>query len=546
MKKIIFIAAVLFLGSCSVAPKKEKTTNSKLVVGIVVDQMRYDYLTRFESKYGTDGFKRLMNDGFNCHEHHYSYMPTFTGPGHASIFSGTTPKTHGIIANDWYDKTIKKSIYCVEDSLVKGVGGKNEDRSPRNMLVTGLGDQIKLQTSNKGKSIGISIKDRAAILPAGKLADAAYWFKGGKDGNFVSSTYYMTDLPNWVNDFNAKELPKSYLSQNWETILPIDQYTESSIDNNPNENSLKKGHDPVFPYNLSELFPDYGYDLIKKIPFGNNLLVDFAKEVILNENLGKDDVMDFLSVSFSSTDYVGHNYGPKSVEIEDTYIRLDKSIAELLAFLDKEVGKNQYTVFLTADHGVAQIPQDLMDQGVEVGYYSESDILESVDNKLVAIYNQENLIESFSNFQFFINHDLVNSLNLDAELIEKQILAASLEIKSVKSGLTRRDLLSENYSYGVNQKVQKGWNTLASGDVALIMEPGWLPDGYAKNGGSSHGSPWAYDTHVPLLFFGVGINNGSTLVKTEVEDIVPTISAAIGVQAPMGSTGLTINDVVAK
>ena len=549
MRFLISFLSIVFLLSCSVKNESKEDLSlekqPKLIVGIVVDQMRYDYLTRFESKYSENGFKKLMRDGFHCDEHHFSYMPTFTGPGHASVFSGTTPEIHGIIANDWYDRKLKREVYCAEDSTVVSVGvdSKKEKRSPRNMLVTSLGDQIKMATSYKGKSIGLSIKDRSAIFPAGKMADGAFWFNGGDEGKFITSTYYMEQLPKWVVDFNALKKPEEYLSQNWETLLPIEQYTESNPDMNTYEKGLVKGEDPVFPYDLKALKEKKGYSLIKTVPFGDDLLVDFAKAAIEGEELGQDSIMDWLTVSFSSPDYIGHKFGPRSIEVEDTYLRLDLNIADLINYLDEKVGKGEYVIFLTADHGAAQVPQELMDNGVEVGYYSSKEILVNVNAVLKSKFGADNLIESFSNFQFFLNRDAMKKNGLEMNVVCKTIVAASVKEPSVKSGMIRRDLERNQYTDRVEQTVQKGWNTKRSGDVALIMEPGWISN-YYEHGGTTHGSPWAYDTHVPLLFYGYGVDPGYTNEKTSVEDIVPTVAAIIGVQPPMGCTGVAIDDVL--
>lgn len=548
MKKIILLAVVGIIAACSSRPKtKAKTVDSpKLVIGIIIDQMRYDYLTRYASKYGENGFKKLMNSGFNGREHHFSYMPTYTGPGHASVFTGTTPETHGIIANDWYDKQSKKYVYCAEDTLVKSVGGDfaNENRSPRNLIVTTLADQIKLKSNGRGKSIGISIKDRGAILPAGKMGDAAYWYKGGTDGLMISSTYYMNDLPTWVKEFNAQKLPGKYLNQNWETLLPISEYTESHGDNSPYEHGIIKGKAPVFPYDLRAGQKEHGLSLLKEVPFGNDYLLAFAKATIDGEGLGQDSVMDFLSVSFSSPDYIGHDYGPNSIEVEDTYLRLDNNLAELIDFLDDRVGKDAYVLFLTADHGAAQVPQELKDQGAEVGYYSDSVILANANAHLLEKYGKSNLIESYSNFQFFLNHEVLLNNKRSSHEVSKEALKVSLKVPGVKSGLLANDLETKDFSNGVNGYVQKGWNMQRSGDVTLIMEPGWLSNKYEHKGGTGHGSPWAYDTHVPLLIYGYGVRSGHTMRKTWVEDIVPTISSIIGVQPPMGCSGATIPEVL--
>ena len=556
MKYIAVLFLVVTLFSCECKNDKVSSTKSsnnmqkmaspKLVIGIVVDQMRYDYLTRFESKYSKNGFKKLMRDGFHCDEHHFSYMPTYTGPGHASVFTGTTPEIHGIIANDWYDKKKGKMVYCAEDDLVKSVGGKfkDENRSPRNMLVTSLGDQIKLQNSYKGKSIGISIKDRGAILPAGKMADAAYWFKGGKEGKFITSTYYMEKLPSWVKAFNKLKKPKEYLSQNWETLLPIEQYTESNADDNPYEQGLEKDVKPVFPYDLKRIKKKEGYNLIKSTPFGNNLIADFTKAAIKGENLGQDSITDWLTVSFSSPDYIGHKFGPRSIEVEDTYLRLDQTIAELIDYLDKKVGKGEYIMFLTADHGAAVVPQELIDKGVEVGYYNDSTILDAVETAIKSQFGVTDLIENYSNYQFFLNREVLQKNNLNMDEVCNTIVITAMKQPGVKSGMIRSDLDRNQYDDRIKQIVQKGWNHQRSGDVALIMHPGWMSDWWEGKGGTTHGSPWAYDTHVPLLFYGYGINPGKTNKKTNVEDIVPTVAAIIGVQPPMGCTGTAINNVL--
>src|ERR1035437_5761903 len=315
----------------------------KLVVGIVVDQMRYDYIQKYWNKFGDEGFKRLVNEGMFCKNVHYNYVPTFTGPGHASIYTGTTPATNGIVSNNWIDKDNKKGIYCAEDKSVNTVGSSSSagQMSPKNLISSTVGEELKKYSDGKSKVIGIALKDRGAILPAGHNANAAYWYDGS-NGNWITSTYYIKELPQWVNDFNKKESAKKYLSQVWTTSLLIEQYTESDMDDNNCEELFKGKEKPIFPYDLPTLMKDNGgLGLIKSTPFGNSLTKDFAIETIKNENLGKGNADDFLSVSFSSTDYIGHQFGPQSVEVEDCYIRLDKDIAGLLKFLDEWVGKNR-------------------------------------------------------------------------------------------------------------------------------------------------------------------------------------------------------------
>ncbi len=315
MKKLIFYILVLLLfancnaqGNAVKIGKMIETVGQqkrpKLVVGIVVDQMRYDYLTRFDGKYGTGGFKRLINEGFNCQNNHFNYIPTYTGPGHASIYTGTTPKYHGIISNNWYDKNIKKTIYCVSDSSFEPVGTQDSYSrvSPQKMKVSTVTDELRMATQMKGKVIGIAIKDRGAALPAGHAANAAYWFQGGQEGNWVTSTFYMNELPRWVEKFNKSDRAESYF-KTWDTYYNIDTYEESGLDLNDFEGGFNGKPFATFPYEIEKL-KDYnnGFDILKSTPFGNNLTTDFALAAIKGEQLGEDDITDFMTVSYSSPD----------------------------------------------------------------------------------------------------------------------------------------------------------------------------------------------------------------------------------------------------
>ncbi|MFH2094404.1 MAG: alkaline phosphatase family protein, partial [Bacteroidota bacterium] len=317
----------------SIPPEKPK-----LVVVIVVDQMRYDYIERYWQKFEKNGFKRLINEGTFCKNTQLNYLFTQTGPGHATIFTGTTPSIHGIVSNEWYLRLGEKRVYCVSDENVKTVGGvaNNGNYSPKYLEVTTIGDEIKLSNKGKSKVVGISLKDRAAVLPAGHLANAAYWFDD-YTGRFISSTFYMDSLPAWVREFNGKKYSDLYLEREWATLLPIEQYTESLSDSCSFETGLAD-RKTTFPYNLMEISKkgknEKDYSFIRSVPYGNTLLKDFSLQAIFSEELGQDEYTDFLSVSFSCTDYIGHDYGPLSVEIEDTYLRLDRDIAHFLNYID--------------------------------------------------------------------------------------------------------------------------------------------------------------------------------------------------------------------
>ncbi|KJD37053.1 alkaline phosphatase [Tamlana sedimentorum] len=544
MFKKIFITLLTVIASFST---KAQTVNStqkpKLVVGIVVDQMRYDYLTRFYNKFGEGGFKRMMNEGFNCKNHHFNYIPTKTGPGHASVYTGTTPKYHGVIGNDWYDKYEQKMVYCAEDDSVQSVGTTSSDgkMSPHRMQTTTFSDENRLFTQMKGKTIGVSIKDRGAILPAGHTANAAYWFRGKSEGKFISSTYYINDLPEWVKDFNASKAVKSYLKE-WNTLQNIETYTESGADLNEFEGGFRGKETATFPYDLKKLSKiNGGFDILKATPYGNSVVIDFAIAALKGENLGKDTITDVLTVSFSSTDYVGHNFGVNSKEVEDTYIRLDKDLERFFKTLDAQVGEGEYTVFLSADHGAVDVPSYLQDVNIPAGYLNNKETKAKFSAFLMDTFGVDNLIENISNDQIFLNHNAVKDLNKTLAEVEAAIVNELITYKNVYKVYAATTMHNNDFTSGMEELLQKGYSQKRSGDVLIIPSPNYIS--YSKTG-STHGSGYKYDTHVPLLLFGKGIKHGETLQKTVIPDIAPTMSALLGISFPNGATGQPLEFVL--
>lgn len=515
----------------------------KLVVGIVVDQMRYDYIYRYWNKFGNDGFKRLVNEGFFCRNTNFNYVPTYTGPGHASIYTGTTPAVHGIIANDWYDKTTGKNLYCAGDKNSMGVGTTANEgkRSPVNMLTSTITDELRISSNMKSKVIGVALKDRSSILPAGHIANAAYWYDGSI-GGFITSTYYMKELPLWVQEFNKKELAKKYLSKPWNTLLPIEMYTESLPDDNKYEFVAKGETKPVFPHNLPDLMKaNGGLNMIRSTPFGNSLTKDFAIDVMKNENMGKSEATDFLAVSFSSPDYIGHAYGPNSVEQEDDYIRLDKDLAELLKFIDEHVGENNALIFLTADHAAPEVPSYLIDLKIPAGYVAESKILKDLKDHLLKSHG-DTLALSFENQQVFLNHAAIDNKKLELEKVQNDVAAFLLNAEGVAEVLTATTLNNASFTEGSRYLMQKGFNAKRSGDVLVNYLPGWV-DGYSKTG-TTHGSPYSYDTHVPLIFHGWNIQHGSSAEQVYITDVAATLAMMLNIQFPNGCTGKPISFLV--
>ncbi|MBQ4916005.1 alkaline phosphatase family protein [Maribacter sp. MMG018] len=516
----------------------------KLVVGIIVDQMRFDYLTRFYDQFDDKGgFKRMMENGFNCKNNHYNYAPTSTAPGHASVYTGTTPATHGIIGNNWYDKENDVEVYCASDDGYESVGTTSDagKMSPNRMLVSTITDQLRLHTQMQGKTIGIALKDRGAILPAGHAANAAYWFHGADEGKWISSTYYMDELPQWVNDFNASGVAGSY-KKAWTTLKDINSYVESGSDNNAFEGLFEGETSPTFPHNPQELLnKNKDFDIIKSTPFGNSLTADFAIEALKQEELGKDDITDFLAVSFSSTDYVGHKFGVNSKEVEDTYVRLDKDLARLFEALDKNVGEGEYTVFLTADHAAINVPAYLESVKIPAGYVDYDTTNEKFANFLKYKYGTKDIVKNFSNYQIFLDHKIIKNLDLEVREVQEEIAKEFLSYDYVARVYTGYQMWQNNYTSGIPYILQNGYNQKRSGDVLLVLKPGTIT--YSKTG-STHGSPQIYDTHTPLLFYGKGIKKGSTVERTEIPDIAPTISSLLGIAFPNGTTGKPIVKVL--
>jgi predicted AlkP superfamily pyrophosphatase or phosphodiesterase len=550
IKLIIVIVLLVLTGNLFAQKGKPANTNTnvhpakpKLVVGIVVDQMRYDYLFRYWNKYSESGFKRLINNGFLLKDANYNYVPTYTGPGHACIYTGTTPSNNGIISNDWYDKNLKKSVYCAEDTSVASVGTASSagKMSPQRLLTTTITDELRLSTNKQSKVIGIALKDRGAILPAGHTANAAYWFDK-ETSNWITSSYYVSQLPQWVQDFNSKKYADQLLSEKWNTILPIEQYTESTPDQNKYEGLYAGETSPVFPHDLPTIKAK-DKDLIKKVPMGNTFTKDFAEAALKGEQLGKGSVTDFLALSFSSTDYVGHMFGINSIETEDTYIRLDRDLSELFDFLDQWVGHQNYLLFLTADHGAANNVLFNADQKIPSGFFEAKKVDSLLENYLAENYGAGGeYIAGLSGHGIYFNSTLLHDKKISPGEIQKKTAEFLMNIKGIATTTTAEELSKESCREGVMALLQKGFNRQRSPDVLISLEPSWVE--WDSKTGTTHGAAYSYDTHVPLLFYGWSIPHGSSADPVYVTDIAPTIASLLNIEFPSGTTGKPISSLV--
>ncbi len=539
-KVFILLLGLSCTGFAQSTPKNTlPLARPKLVVGIVVDQMRYDYLYRYYDKYGEGGLKRMMNEGFNCRNNHYNYALTVTAAGHSSVYTGSVPAINGIVGNDWFDPIAGKEVYCTEDSTVTTVGSTNAEAgqmSPRNMLTSTITDQLQIGTNFRSKTIGIAIKDRGSILPAGHTATGAYWFDS-KTGNWITSTFYAKELPGWVQRVNEQKLPAKYMKDGWKPLLPIDQYVESTPDDRPYEGKLAGNKTSAFPY----AFGENSFGQIASTPFGNTMTKDMAIAAIKGENMGKGQQTDFLAVSFSSPDYVGHNFGPNSIEVQDVYLRLDREFAELLTFLDSWTGKGNYTVFLTADHGITDVPGFWTEHRLNAGLLNGGVVKDNVNKALEDAFGKGDYIRSSGNYQMYLNHATLKSKKIGVADVHKVVREALLPVPGVADVLDLTNLGGSSLNAYQLELYKNLINVRRSGDLQIVPQPGWFSGGAT---GTTHGSPYNGDTHVPLLFYGWGIPKGETLRRTTIPDIAPTIAALLHLLPPNGNIGNPIPEAL--
>ncbi len=512
----------------------------KLVVGLVIDQMRWDYMYRFNTLYGEGGFKRLLKDGFSAENTFIPYVPTYTAVGHTCIYTGSVPALTGIVGNNWFDKTTGKNIYCTDDSTVSTVGnsGKAGKMSPANMWVTTVTDELRLSNNFKSKVIGIALKDRGSILPAGHSANAAYWYDAGK---WITSTHYMNALPAWVDQFNGKDIAGKYMSKDWSTLLPINKYDLSTEDDKPYETAIKGEKTVSFPHKLSLISDSDKYESFRTTPFANTFTFDFAKAAIENEQLGKNTVTDFLAISISSTDYIGHSFGPNSIEVEDMYLRLDKDIADFLLYLDTKLGKGNYTIFLSADHAVAHIPAFLAEHKIPGGNFEDADLRKELNQMIETDFGVPRAVLSLQNYQVYLNINELEKQGKDVAAVKNAVIKMLQAKPFIITAFETDKLALTTLSEPQKTMLANGYNTKRSGDIQFTLKAGYF-DGGKK--GTTHGLWNPYDAHIPCVFFGWGVKPGKTNRETYMTDIAPTIAAMLRIQMPSGSVGKVITELV--
>jgi Type I phosphodiesterase / nucleotide pyrophosphatase len=539
MKKLSF-CLLLIISSLTFAQNLQRP---KLVIGIVVDQMRWDYLYRYYDRYSNDGFKRLLNGGFSCENTFINHLPSVTGVGHATIYTGSVPSLHGIAANEWIDQLTGKSVYCVADSSVRPVGNPSAvdgKMSPRNLLTTTITDELRIATNFQSKIVSLSLKDRASILPGGHMPTAAFWLDDAT-GNFITSSYYMDQLPDWVNQFNSKKHIEQLIANGWNTLYPVNTYMESDADAKPYEGLYANETRSVFPHDLKTAYSK-SKSSFRNTPFGNTLTLEFAKKALHAYQLGKGSATDFLTINIASTDYVGHMFGANAIETEDTYLRLDKDLAEFFKTLDLQVGKGQWLAFLTADHGAANAMGFMQEHNLPADFSNTRALTDSLNKILLSKFQTAALVRSITSYEVNFDLNKISSANLDFNAIRQ----AAVDFLQRQPGISYAVDMAWVGRAPVPEKLRtmmiNGYNFKRSGQIQIIINPGWFD--VTNKTGTTHGTWAPYDTHIPLLWYGWHIKHGQTNREVYMTDIAPTLAAILHIQMPNGCIGKVIEEVL--
>ncbi|MGA2406681.1 MAG: alkaline phosphatase family protein [Bacteroidales bacterium] len=512
----------------------------RLVIGIVVEELKYDQLEKFRDRLGENGIKRLINEGTYFKNASYEYMLTQSAPGHATIATGAEPSFHGITSDDWYVPLKNELINCTKDINVNSVGGSFETglHSPVNLLVSTFSDELEMSTNKKAKVFGVGLRESSAIFSAGHAANAAYWFDN-ITGTWMSSTYYIDSLPMWVNDFNAMKFSDSYLNSTWSLLRPAKDYADCL----PDSNSYEAGFNNInyFPYDLKKIRSKsiFGskndYSLLRETPFGNSLTTNFAIRLIQNERLGKDDVTDYLSICYSATDYIGHRFGPSSVEMGDAIFRLDDEIKNLLTFLNDSIGKKNVLIYFTAAHGISEIPTVLEKNRIPSGYFMQNQALQLLRSYLNAVYGEGDWVKGYSERQVFLNRTLIEDARLSLDDVQKKVARFLVQFTGVEAAYPYSAFEANDFGNGNLKRIINNFSPQRSGDVIVTLNPGWVEkeNDYVTN----HNSPYEYDSHVPLIWYGWTVNRATVTRKVNMTDIAATLSTLCKVPYPNACTG---------
>lgn len=544
MPRFVALLSALICLPLSIAlgqsPGKTPPDQPKLVVYIVVEQMRYDYLDRFWDKLGNGGFKRLAGQGAWCRDASFNSTNNQTAPGIATLVTGTYPENHGIIADGWYERMEKKQVSAVGDERETTLGGSYEAGrvSPHRLLTTTLSDQMRLSTQKMSKSYGVALDATPAVLMGGQMANGAFWMDS-QTGRWVTSSYYRENTADWIQSYNDKNLPATHLGRTWMTKFPAHTYSTCW----PDLNAYEKGFygRTTFPYPLPELTRNKGLEekiaLLKATPFGNTLVKDMAVALITNENLGKDSFTDVLGITFSATEYIGDLFGPQSIEMEDAYLWLDEDLQQLITFIDEFVGMENTLIILTSDHGVATPPDFIGDNKGTAGYFNTNSALSLLRSYLNALYGPGEWISSYQNQQVYLNTDFILASGKSAEAIANTATEFLGQFSGVSAAITSQQLTRNHFPDGNFVRMQKSYYSKRSGDILVNYSPGWIEK---TDFVSASDSPYPYDTRVPLLWYGWKIAPKIDYEPVDMSDVTVTLSEMLKIAAPNAATGKII------
>ncbi|MCE1198491.1 MAG: alkaline phosphatase family protein [Marinilabiliales bacterium] len=544
-QKILYLLSVLLIPLLSSGQGHTTVSSAapRLIVALVVEEMHPDYIERFWDKFGEDGFRRIYSKGFICANHHINNLVQRPTVGMATLATGTTPAHHGIVNDDWIDRLKKKEIDCVDDITYTTVGStsKSGQRSPTRLMTPTLGDRLKLVTKGKSRVFSVAMNDYAAIFSAGHAADGAYWLDD-KTGDLISSSFYLPSYPAWATEFNKFRLVDKYFATPWKTLKDQITYTESTESASLHETGFL-GKYNAFPYDLLKLKKEAGgsYALLKSTPFANTYIKDFALQLIPKEQLGYDFVPDLLTLVFTSLDREGGNFGAFSVEMEDTYLRLDKEIAELLKYIENGYGTENVLFVLTSTSSISYHPDYLKEKlRMTTSLFNPESSVALLKSYLNLKYGEGDWVEKFSNQQLYLNHDLAAKKKLDLREIQSETARFMNQFEGIAYAKAAFEIESANFIGGPLAAFQNNFHIKRSGDVMIRFEDGWMPKDKYKQ------IDYSDNDQVPLVWYGAGIKKGTILRKTDATDVVPTICAFLGIAPPANTTGSVIEEILPK
>jgi len=535
---------LMLAGGVSVPGQKIPPQRPKLIVGITVSGMQYDYLSVYWDKFSEGGFRKMATNGANCKNARFNYLLTDPSAGYASIATGTRPSEHGIVSDYWYRRVSNEIVNSIADQDQTTVGGSygSGNYSPRALHSRTLSDEMRVKSRFKSRSIGIAMDPKAAILMAGHTATGAYWLDPSR-ATWITSSFYMDSLPGWVNEFNATNYRDLYLDRTWETLLPIAEYGESMLDNNPYEKGIKG--QITFPYDLARISATgqngRDYSVLMTTPWGNTYTKDMAIAAIVSEELGQHEVTDMIYIGFNATEYLADHYSTWSVETQDTYLRLDQDIAHLLEFLDDQLGMENVLVYLTAENALAVDPNYLAQTRIPSGFFNYRTSISLLKSYLNAVYGRGDWVSFYYAQQIYLNQQLIEDSNLSLEEVQDKVARFMVQMNGVSNALPSYVLQQNYFTDGVLNRIQNSYYQKRSGDVILYLTPGWVEH---SNVGSGEFAEFRYTSHVPLIFYGWKINRVTIPYQVSPTDIAPSIASFLEISLPDNATGVVIPDLV--